>query len=259
MAAWDQKGDAAFLLAVLSDGQWHTLDEIIDRSKAERGCGLTVHSRAATLRDRGHNVINDSTGRRNGRVVSKYRLASSLPEAPGTPCPPRSLRCSFRLGFPAGRCGRRGRRSGTRSAAVKRCTLRSLRKGHLHEVASEVRGKAASETHWPEHWRLRVSCLRSLACRNPTKGTRVKRQRFVVVSIDGWQIIGTGSRSGGSWRGGGRTSSVLDSLDAFREVARCRSEDHRGGPGSGRARLGVEGATRKAQRLAARLNAEEAA
>jgi hypothetical protein len=44
MAAWDQKGDAAFLLAVLSDGQWHTLDEIIDRSKAERGCGLTVHS-----------------------------------------------------------------------------------------------------------------------------------------------------------------------------------------------------------------------
>jgi hypothetical protein len=255
MAAWDQKGDAAFLLAVLSDGQWHTLDEIIDRSKAERGCGLTVHSRAATLRERGHNVINDSTGRRNGRVVSKYRLASSLPESTGDPVPPSESPVQLSLGLP----GRAVRPARAASAAVKRCTLRSLRKGHLHEVASEVRGKAASETHWPEHWRLRVSCLRSLACRNPTKGTRVKRQRFVVVSIDGWQIIGTGSRSGGSWRGGGRTSSVLDSLDAFREVARCRSEDHRGGPGSGRARLGVEGATRKAQRLAARLNAEEAA
>jgi ribonuclease HI len=44
--------DCAFLLDVLDDGEEHTLNEILARSFAERGCGLTVHSRASDLRNR---------------------------------------------------------------------------------------------------------------------------------------------------------------------------------------------------------------
>lgn len=67
--------DKAFLLRVLSDGRWHSLPEILNRSVAERGYGLTVHSRAADLRRDGH-VIENRTKRSLGRrIVSFYRLA----------------------------------------------------------------------------------------------------------------------------------------------------------------------------------------
>jgi hypothetical protein len=66
--------DADFLLRCLSDGQPHTLNELLARSFAERGCGLTVHSRAADLRKRGHTIINKFGGMRNRRPVSVYQL-----------------------------------------------------------------------------------------------------------------------------------------------------------------------------------------
>ena len=46
--------DCDFLLDVLSDNLPHSLNEILRRSFTERGCGLTVHSRVADLRKRGH-------------------------------------------------------------------------------------------------------------------------------------------------------------------------------------------------------------
>jgi hypothetical protein len=69
--------DADFLLSVLADGRAHTLNEILQRSFKERGCGLTVHSRAADLRKRGHEVMNETVpGARRG-YGSAYRLISS--------------------------------------------------------------------------------------------------------------------------------------------------------------------------------------
>lgn len=50
--------DLAFLLRVLSDGRAHTLNELLQTSFAERGCGLTVHSRAAEARKRGYKIVN---------------------------------------------------------------------------------------------------------------------------------------------------------------------------------------------------------
>lgn len=48
--------DKRFLLAVLSDRREHRLSEILRRSFAERGCGMTVHSRAADLRRDGFEI-----------------------------------------------------------------------------------------------------------------------------------------------------------------------------------------------------------
>lgn len=68
--------DADFLLSVLEaqPGEWVAQTEILRRSEQARGCGMTVHSRAADLRARGLTVEN-RTERRAGRVVSFYRLA----------------------------------------------------------------------------------------------------------------------------------------------------------------------------------------
>ncbi len=70
--------DCEFLQRVLSDGFKHSLNEILARSFSERGCGLTVHSRAADLRKRGLDVVNWKDGTRgNG---SWYRLnAGDIP------------------------------------------------------------------------------------------------------------------------------------------------------------------------------------
>lgn len=78
--------DNAFLLSVLADGRWHTLTEILSRSFADRGVGLTVHSRAAELRRAGHVIENETTRSslvRSGfqragfsRAVSSYRLVA---------------------------------------------------------------------------------------------------------------------------------------------------------------------------------------
>ena len=75
--------DAQFMLAVLQErpGEWVTQNEILQRSISERGHGLTVHSRAATLREHGH-LIENRVERRNGsRATSSYRLVLQEPPA----------------------------------------------------------------------------------------------------------------------------------------------------------------------------------
>ena len=71
--------DADFLLRVLRDGKPHNLNEILRRSFAERGCGLTTHSRAAELRKRGYDIRNWKDGERG--AGSWYRLVGRLDEA----------------------------------------------------------------------------------------------------------------------------------------------------------------------------------
>lgn len=68
--------DCEFILDVLGDGEEHSLAELLTRSMAERGCGLTVHSRVAQLRTRGH-VIEHATvkGAERGHGHT-YRLVS---------------------------------------------------------------------------------------------------------------------------------------------------------------------------------------
>ena len=67
--------DSDFLLSVLERGGWHSRDEILAESFRERGCGLTVHSRAADLRARGRVVEVEVR-------ASFYRLGV-LADAPG--------------------------------------------------------------------------------------------------------------------------------------------------------------------------------
>lgn len=57
-------------------GEWVDLNAILRASIAERGCGLTVHSRAAELRARGFVVENRTKRTADGRVASAYRLVS---------------------------------------------------------------------------------------------------------------------------------------------------------------------------------------
>ena len=68
--------DAAFLLRVLSDGRPHALNEILQRSFAERGCGLTVHSRISSLREKGHTIINERVPGAKRGAGSTYRLVT---------------------------------------------------------------------------------------------------------------------------------------------------------------------------------------
>ena len=77
--------DTDYLAAVLADGGWHRLEEIVQRSQRERGHGLTVHSRAADLRKRGFTVEQRSE-RRDGRVASFYRMLGAA--AVSNPVPP---------------------------------------------------------------------------------------------------------------------------------------------------------------------------
>lgn len=78
--------DCDFILEVLSDHQPHSLNEILRRSFEQRGCGLTVHSRVADLRKRGHVIHwrNDAKARRGDASI--YTLAS-LNSAPVSPSP----------------------------------------------------------------------------------------------------------------------------------------------------------------------------
>ena len=75
--------DNAYLLKILKDGCWHSRDEILSFSFAERGCGMTVHSRAADLRKHGHTVecekIAGAVGARGGnrRRQSFYRIPTN--------------------------------------------------------------------------------------------------------------------------------------------------------------------------------------
>lgn len=81
--------DRAFLRRVLSDGAPHNLNEILRRSFAERGCGLTVHSRAHDLRKLGLNVVNWKDGERGAGSWYQLRpleevaaVSDSLPSPP---------------------------------------------------------------------------------------------------------------------------------------------------------------------------------
>jgi hypothetical protein len=66
--------DAQFLLRVLSDGRPHTLNEILQASFAERGCGLTVHSRASNLRSQGHVILHETVKGAERGAGHTYRL-----------------------------------------------------------------------------------------------------------------------------------------------------------------------------------------
>jgi hypothetical protein len=81
--------DSDFLLAVLQSDpdEWVAQHTILERSFAERGCGLTVHSRAATLRERGHIIECDVRLVKGGRRASYYRLRPSLSSAPVSTVP----------------------------------------------------------------------------------------------------------------------------------------------------------------------------
>jgi hypothetical protein len=75
--------DASFMLSVLEEtpDEWVSQMEILRRSEQQRGCGLTPHSRASDLRNRGL-VIENRTERVGTRVISYYRLVPSLASAP---------------------------------------------------------------------------------------------------------------------------------------------------------------------------------
>lgn len=88
-------GDCEFLLRVLWDGEEHELEEILALSRAERGYGLTVHSRASELRKRGYVVVNHVERPEGGRARSFYRLAE-LEEA-AVPSPALSPRARWSL------------------------------------------------------------------------------------------------------------------------------------------------------------------
>lgn len=90
--------DTDFLAAALEDGKWHSHTEILNRSLTLRGCGLTIHSRAADLRKRGHVVETRLERDGRGRTLSYYRLldeadgaglsaSSSTPSNPATDGP----------------------------------------------------------------------------------------------------------------------------------------------------------------------------
>ena len=68
--------DNDFLLKVLRGGDWISQDEILRRSQSERGYGMTVHSRAADLRKKGHMIVNVVRRGPSGRAQSFYRLVA---------------------------------------------------------------------------------------------------------------------------------------------------------------------------------------
>lgn len=70
----ERQSDKDFLLHVLADGGWHSLSEILTRSFRERGCGLTVHSRASDLRRKDGLDIEQRATTSNDRRGSEYRL-----------------------------------------------------------------------------------------------------------------------------------------------------------------------------------------
>ena len=60
--------DNDFLYSMLATGGWISRDTIVEWSQAIRGYGLTVHSRAADLRKRGHIIETRTQRNENGRV-----------------------------------------------------------------------------------------------------------------------------------------------------------------------------------------------
>jgi predicted transcriptional regulator len=65
--------DTTFMLELLRERPC-TTTEILRESFNRRGCGLTVHSRAADLRRMGHTVRCERVGASRGRPVHIYSL-----------------------------------------------------------------------------------------------------------------------------------------------------------------------------------------
>ena len=65
--------DADFVLEELREGPCTTM-ELIHRSQAVRGFGLTPHSRVAELRKRGHRIECRRIESYRGRPVYEYEL-----------------------------------------------------------------------------------------------------------------------------------------------------------------------------------------
>ena len=81
-ATGGRETDKEFLARVLSDGGPHNLNEILQRSFRERGCGLTVHSRVSDLRRDGMNVVHWKDGERgNGSWYQLRPLGSAAGRA----------------------------------------------------------------------------------------------------------------------------------------------------------------------------------
>lgn len=83
--------DSDFMLAVLREtpDEWVSQAELLRRSASARGCGMTVHSRAADLRARGHVIENRVERREGSRALSSYRLVTpSLSTPPGVAATP---------------------------------------------------------------------------------------------------------------------------------------------------------------------------
>jgi hypothetical protein len=72
-----RRGDCATLIAILDDGQWHTLTEIQTAAIAISGKAMTVHSRASQLRADGYLIENDCAPFSSD---SRYRLVASPDE-----------------------------------------------------------------------------------------------------------------------------------------------------------------------------------
>lgn len=72
--------DAAFILSVLEDGEKHSQADLLRRSFNERGCGLTVHSRIAGLRDKGHLITCERVPGATRGEAWVYQLLASSPE-----------------------------------------------------------------------------------------------------------------------------------------------------------------------------------
>ena len=75
--------DANFMLSVLREtpGDWVSGSAILQRSFQDRGVGLTVHSRASTLRERGHTIECRVERSEEMRAISYYRLVPPLSDA----------------------------------------------------------------------------------------------------------------------------------------------------------------------------------
>ncbi len=67
--------DSDCLLAILQSapGWWMPHHSILDLCQTRYGHGLTIHSRAASLRKKGYD-IQCRVDRKNGRAVSYYRI-----------------------------------------------------------------------------------------------------------------------------------------------------------------------------------------
>jgi hypothetical protein len=80
--------DCEFLLEVLADGREHTLTDILRASIDQRGHGLTVHSRVADLRTRGHEIEHVTIPGAQRGAGHAYRLhIASLAEPEALPAP----------------------------------------------------------------------------------------------------------------------------------------------------------------------------